>query len=102
MAAEAEVQTTAPSDLSQGEKNGDQPDYETVFPQDQVNEITITISPEDWQLMMDDMRDLFGEQGSGQKADPMQGPGQPARAILPLFPHHQSPIIYNQFRVETG
>ena len=79
MAAEAEVQTTAPSDLSQGEKDGDQPDYETVFPQDQVNEITITISPEDWQLMMDDMSDLFGEQGSGQKAGPMQGPGQPAR-----------------------
>jgi hypothetical protein len=40
------------------------PNYEIVFPQDKVNEITITISPENWQAMMDDMTGLYGEFGS--------------------------------------
>ena len=40
------------------------PNYEVVFPQDKVNEITITISPENWQAMMDDMTGLYGEFGS--------------------------------------
>jgi spore coat protein H len=40
------------------------PNYAVVFPQDKVNEITITISPEHWQAMLDDMTNLYGEFGS--------------------------------------
>jgi spore coat protein H len=40
------------------------PNYEVVFPQDKVNEIIITISPENWQAMLDDMTGLYGEFGS--------------------------------------
>lgn len=40
------------------------PNYEIVFPQDKVNEITITITPENWQAMLDDMTGLYGEFGA--------------------------------------
>ncbi len=42
------------------------PDYEIVFPDDRVNEIVITISPEDYADMMANMSDLYGEFGSGE------------------------------------
>ena len=42
-----------------------EPDYETVFPQDEVNRIDITISTENWETMMADMTDLYGEFGQG-------------------------------------
>jgi hypothetical protein len=37
-----------------------------VFPEDKVNQITITITPEDWEAMQANMTDLFGEAGSGE------------------------------------
>jgi len=55
---------------SSAEDNQNEPDYEIVFPQQKVNEITITISPENWQLMMDDMTGLYGEKGSGRGVSP--------------------------------
>ena len=36
------------------------PDYDVVFPQDEVNRIDIVIEPENWQAMMDDMTSLYG------------------------------------------
>jgi spore coat protein H len=45
--------------------NDTAPDYDVVFPQDQVNTITITFTPETWQSMQDDMTRLFGEFGRG-------------------------------------
>lgn len=42
------------------------PNYEVVFPQDDVNAITITISPENWQAMLDDMTALYGEFGANE------------------------------------
>jgi len=45
--------------------NSAEPDYETVFPQDEVNRLDITISPENWQAMLDDMTELYGQQGTG-------------------------------------
>lgn len=42
------------------------PDYETVFPQDEVNRIDITIEPENWELMMADMTENYGEFGTGR------------------------------------
>jgi len=55
---------------SSADNNQNEPDYEIVFPQQKVNEITITISPENWQVMMDDMTDLYGEKGSGRGVSP--------------------------------
>ncbi len=45
--------------------NGAEPDYDAVFPDDQVKQITITIAPEDWEAMQANMVELFGEAGSG-------------------------------------
>ena len=33
--------------------NDADPNYDTVFPQDKVNTVTITIAPEEWQAMID-------------------------------------------------
>jgi spore coat protein H len=41
------------------------PNYEVVFSQDEVNTMTITIDPDDWQAMLDDMTAAYGEPGSG-------------------------------------
>lgn len=41
------------------------PNYEIVFPQDKVSQITITISPENWEAMQANMAELFGEPGQG-------------------------------------
>ena len=54
-----------------------EPDYETVFPQDKVNRIDITISEENWDTMLADMTDLYGEfgQGSDNNMRPGAQPG---------------------------
>lgn len=39
------------------------PNYSVVFPEDEVNEITLTISPENWQAMLDEMTAEFGSFG---------------------------------------
>lgn len=44
--------------------NDAEPNYEVVFPQDQVNQLTITIAAEDWAAMQANMTELFGEAGS--------------------------------------
>jgi spore coat protein H len=49
-------------DYSHG--NETDPDYEVVFPQEQVNTVTLTISPENWQAMLDNMTELYGEAGT--------------------------------------
>jgi spore coat protein H len=46
--------------------NDADPDYNTVFPQDKVHQMKITISPDDWADMQANMTDLFGEKGTGQ------------------------------------
>ena len=38
-------------------------DYAVVFPEGKVNRLDITITPEDWQAMQDDMSALYGEPG---------------------------------------
>jgi len=40
------------------------PNYAVVFPEDKINQITITIAPEDWEAMQANMTELFGEAGS--------------------------------------
>lgn len=57
------------------------PNYDVVFPQDAVNTITITITPDTWQTMMDDMTDLYGEAGTGMGGGP--GGFQPPAGGMP-------------------
>ncbi|WP_067048891.1 CotH kinase family protein [Methanofollis ethanolicus] len=47
------------------ETHGDdvEPNYSVVFPEDTVNTITLEISPENWQTMLDDMTDQCGTLG---------------------------------------
>jgi len=40
-------------------------DYAVVFPEGKVSRLDITITPEDWQAMQDDMTELYGEFGQG-------------------------------------
>ena len=58
------------------------PNYEVVFPQDQVNTINISISPDNWQAMLDDMESLYGEQGSGGGMGMHPG-GAPPEGAMP-------------------
>lgn len=54
--------------------NDTEPNYAVVFPQNKVNTITITITPEDWAAMQANMTDLYGEpsgeQGGGGRGRP--------------------------------
>ena len=45
------------------------PNYEIVFPQDKVNQIKITISPNDWETMQTNMTELLGARGTGRQID---------------------------------
>ncbi len=52
------------------------PNYEVVFPEDAVNTITITIDPDEWQAMLDNMTATYGKPGSkGEPGD--SGRGEP-------------------------
>lgn len=64
--------------------NDADPDFAVVFPQDKVNEITITIDPESWAAMQADMTELFGEAGTG-------GPGRGGPGGLPPGGDFQPP-----------
>ncbi len=55
------------------------PDYAVVFPQEAVNSITITITPDTWQSMMDDMTNLYGEAGTQTMGGPNGGPSSNAQ-----------------------
>ena len=83
LSAEYPVGSVNSQDDPAPETSSAEPDYGVVFPQDSVNEITITISEDNWALMLEDMTDLYGEQGSGQRAGlagkPGQGPGENQR-----------------------
>lgn len=68
---------------------GDEPDYGIVFPQDRVNEITIIISPDNWQAMLDDLTELYGEPGSGQS--PRAGGPPPQEEDNPAPPGEDHP-----------
>ena len=52
------------------------PNYATVFPDDKVNRLDITIAPEQWQAMQADMMEIFGEPGDCRRMGPPSvGPG---------------------------
>lgn len=65
---QAENDTEAARPQGWGEEshgNNVDPNYAIVFPQDEVNQITITVAPEDWEAMQANMTELFGEPGEG-------------------------------------
>jgi hypothetical protein len=63
---------------SYSHSNNTEPDYSVVLPDDKVNEITITISPDNWQAVLDDMTSNYGEFGKGQgMGGGGRGGGQP-------------------------
>ena len=68
------------------------PNYEVVFPQDKVNQMTITIDPTSWAAMQADMTELLGEPGTrggpGGFGGPGPGgnPGQPPAGFDPDNP----------------
>ena len=65
---------------SYSHSNDTAPDYAVVLPEDQVNQINITISPENWEAVQEDMIDKYGQTGSGDRSgggQPGGGDGQP-------------------------
>ncbi|MCB0210778.1 MAG: CotH kinase family protein [Anaerolineae bacterium] len=82
------------------------PNYDIVFPQDKVNEITITIDPEDWAAMQANMIELYGEPGTrGGRGGP--GGGGPPGANFgqnnePLPEDFQRPGNSNSEAEENG
>ena len=58
-----------------------EPNYEVVFPQDEVNRLDITIPTETWQTMLADMTSLYGEFGSNPSR--VQDNKAPARGGRP-------------------
>ena len=69
------------------QSHGDEvdPDYDVVFPEDTVNEITISISPENWQSMLENMTELYGEFGTSQQMGNQPGgwDNRPQNAAFP-------------------
>jgi len=49
------------------------PNYAVVFPQEQVNTMTIVIDAADWQSMIDNMTDLYGEPSGAGRGVPAGG-----------------------------
>ena len=84
-AAETDMVTAAKTDtISRPEgwseethSNEVDPNYDIVFPDDEVNQIVITIAPEDWEAMQVNMTELFGEAGSGEEGRGFPGGGEP-------------------------
>lgn len=71
-AVEASTSETAEQEIARPDgwteathSNDADPDYAAVFPQDAVNTITLTISPENWAAMQADLTELIGEPGTG-------------------------------------
>jgi spore coat protein H len=59
--------------------NDAEPNYDVVFPQDKVNQITITIDPENWEAMQANMTELYGERGARGQGAPGGGPLVPGQ-----------------------
>ena len=81
----AETDTVARPEGWSEETHGNEaePNYDVVFPDDRVNQITITIAPEDWEAMQANMVDLFGEAGSGGDGRGIPGGFEPPEGAPP-------------------
>jgi spore coat protein H len=71
-------QTTRPEGWTEETHgNNADPNYEIVFPKDKVNQITISIAPDDWEAMQANMTKLLGPRGTGQRDGLPGAPGLP-------------------------
>ena len=50
--------------------HSEEPDYQTVFPDDTVQRIDIVISADDWQTMLNNMTELYGAFGNDNQQQP--------------------------------
>lgn len=104
--------------------NDGEPDFDVVFPSDQVNEIAITITSENWDAIYDDMTSKYGVFGSGDRAGggmmqsgdrqqpenngemPNQPEGQgfnpPANSNNQQFPGDRGPAMANKGGIGGG
>ena len=76
------------------------PDYDVVFPQDEVKRMDIVIEPEYWQAMLDDMTDKYGIFGAGNDRKPGGGDavGQgPVEGIQPPAQEARPPMGGGKF-----
>lgn len=74
-AAEVAEEIERPDGWSDDTHSNDvEPNYDVVFPQDQVNRMTIVIDSGDWQSMIDNMTELHGEP-RGEERGGGRGPG---------------------------
>jgi len=64
--------------------NDANPDYDLVFPQDQVNLLEITIAPDDWEAMQVNAEELLGSSGTdARNAGPGAARPRPDEGRLP-------------------
>lgn len=80
-AAPADDEDARPAGWTEETHSNDvDPNYAVVFPQDKVNELTITIAPEQWAAMQADMTELYGAPGTrgGPGGGPPMGMAPPA------------------------
>ena len=75
------------------------PNYAVVFPQDKVNEITITIAPDDWAAMQADLTDILGEPGTGQGMGPGGDFNPPEGMEPPAGMEPPTPVSYTHLDV---
>ena len=86
--AAADDSITRPVGWSEESHSNDvDPNYDVVFPQDKVNQMTITIDPTSWAAMQADMTELLGEPGTrggpGGFGGAGENPGQPPEGFDP-------------------
>jgi spore coat protein CotH len=62
------------------------PNYEVVFPKAKVNELTITITPANWKLMIDEMTRLWGPRGGSGPRPPTGGQPPAGGGAIGGFP----------------
>ncbi len=101
--SDGEVETTADDEETERPVNWTEethskeadPNYEVVFPEDKVNQLVVTIEPEDWEAMQANMTELFGEAGSGDRMGRPEGDGnfpRPGNGNLPGDANGEQPM----------
>jgi spore coat protein H len=72
-----ETETGRPDGWTEETHSNDaDPNYEVVFPQKKVNQIVITIEPDDWDAMQTEMVEMYGEKGTGPAGPGNMRPGR--------------------------
>ena len=100
--AQTTTQTESQEVDTEKQKKDSNPDYSVVFPDKKVNEITISITEENWQMMLADMTEKYGEFGKGEErrgdfraqggaVPDMPIPGEEGQAPVMPLPDGQAP-----------